>query len=141
MSLTTPSGEGGSFYVQTNTVTDPISISFIDAPLDSVLKCEASSTTSRVDVILHPTYEGSFSASPSFNHKANLQFKYAPDPHGKDKKIYAWSKEDKFNHRMVGFTSWKSNTETLQGQDMRGEYGEITLSSVNAPISLTISGN
>ena len=55
----------GRFRVTAHTTHAPVSLHFVDAPVDSHLAADARTTFSPATVILHPTFEGTFDLSTS----------------------------------------------------------------------------
>ncbi|KAF9476877.1 hypothetical protein BDN70DRAFT_147824 [Pholiota conissans] len=135
LSLTTPSGKGGNFSVDTTTTNSRLSVSFLDAPLDSGLKYYAGSTNGRVDVTLHPTYEGDFDILTSTFSKSLVKFFPGPDPSGRGRYRAASVHSDKGSDS--GQTIWEDPKKPGHG---RKGSGNVFMSTSNAAIVLNIQG-
>ncbi|KAF9479398.1 hypothetical protein BDN70DRAFT_878881 [Pholiota conissans] len=135
LSLTTPSGELGNFTVDTTTTNSPLRVVFVDAPLDSGLEYSGRSANGKVDVTLHPTYEGNFDMSTSRYFRADLKFLPAPDPSGQGRKRASFYQGDR--HRNFGNTKWLENENPVYGPK---DNGNVVISTSNSPIVLNILG-
>jgi hypothetical protein len=135
LSLTTPSGNGGKFTVDTTTTNSALDVTFVDAPLDSVLQHHARTTNSRATVTLHETFEGDLEATTSNYFKADLKFLPAADPSGKGRKRATMVQSNR-NH-LTANTKW---LETENPDYGRKTAGGVVVSTTNSPITLNLLG-
>jgi len=135
LSLSTPSGEGGKFTVDTTTTNVGLDVTFVNAPLDSVLLHHARTTNGRVTVTLHETYEGEFQAATSKWFKADVKFLPAADPSGKERKRGTLVQSDR--NYFSGNTKW---VDTKNPDHGKKTGSNVVLSTTNSPITLNLLG-
>lgn len=133
--LSTPSGEGGKFKVETTTSNVGLDVAFVDAPLNSSLQHYARTTNGKAAVALHETYEGDFEATTSSYFKADLNFLPAADPSGKGRKR-ATIVQSQRNH-FSGNTKWVDTKNPDYG---RKTGSSVVVSTSNSPIVLKLLG-
>jgi hypothetical protein len=135
LSLSTPSGEGGKFTVDTTTTNAALDVTFVDAPLDSVLQHHARTTNSRATVTLHETYEGDLEATTSSYFKADLNFLPGADPSGKGRRRVTMTQSNR-NH-LTANTKWM---DAENPDYSRKTAGAVVVSTTNSPITLNLLG-
>jgi hypothetical protein len=118
----------GAFDVNARTTNSPLSISFADAPLDSKLTVDASTTNGDGRIDLHPTYEGKFEISTSkwFIAKVAVKHQYK-DPARKNRKKTDFTPGG--SGQLRGETRWDTN--------MPGS-GNVVLRTTNSNVALYI---
>jgi hypothetical protein len=85
---------GGAFRIHTTTANGRLATLFSSAPVDSKLHLVASTYNAPASVTLHPTYEGSLSASTSISPIAISINEGVTDPSGEGRKrIFELKKE------------------------------------------------
>lgn len=128
VSASSSTDKAGEFDVNARTTNSPLSVSFADAPVDSKLTVDASTTNGNARIDLHPTYEGKFQISTSrwFPATVNVKDKYE-DPAGKDRKkiVSSWGGRG----QVQGETRWDA--------DKRGS-GNVILRTSNSPVTLNV---
>ncbi|KJA17296.1 hypothetical protein HYPSUDRAFT_70850 [Hypholoma sublateritium FD-334 SS-4] len=128
--LTSSAGEGGNFSVSTITSNSPVFAIVADAPVDSALSFEATTSNGDAHVYLHPTYEGAFDVETSSRFNADLNFLPAADPSGKQRGRASWVQVQKKSH-LLGSTSWSD----------KGSSGTVNVHTSNAAAVLDIVGS
>ncbi|KAG6828516.1 hypothetical protein H0H92_007733 [Tricholoma furcatifolium] len=83
LSLEAPDDIGGNFKINAKTANAPLTLLFIDAPVDSVLNLDAFTAIAPAVVTLHHTYEGAFSATTSLRRPLIVVNRDVEDPAGK----------------------------------------------------------
>jgi hypothetical protein len=85
VSLSTASGSGGEFRVDAQTVNAPLTLTYVDSPLDSQLNSKAITLNAPATVHLHSAFEGSFSIGSSIIGPSVEQHR-VDDPAGEGRK-------------------------------------------------------
>ncbi|OAX40230.1 hypothetical protein K503DRAFT_768789 [Rhizopogon vinicolor AM-OR11-026] len=85
VSLSTASGSGGEFRVDAQTANAPLTLTYVDSPLDSQLNSKAITLNAPATVHLHSAFEGSFSIGSSIIGPSVEQHR-VDDPAGEGRK-------------------------------------------------------
>ncbi|KAG6830309.1 hypothetical protein H0H87_008532 [Tephrocybe sp. NHM501043] len=109
--LETGKETGGGFKVAATTANAPLTLSFLDAPLDSVLNLTAGTSAAPATVNLNESYEGSFSASTSL---VRPLVDFDPDEedpagHGRKRKVRLFTR----GSVMSGSVRWSDDEKEL----------------------------
>ncbi|KAJ3535088.1 hypothetical protein NM688_g7029 [Phlebia brevispora] len=126
-------GTGSSFKTTTKTTNGPLNVSFLTAPLDSVLQFEGSTSNAPASAAMHYTYEGDIylSSGGLFAPKI-MADESSQDPAGRGRQ------------RTVQLTSFNpANRGTLEAKVRWGAeggrpLGSVEMSTSNSPITLTL---
>ncbi|EPQ55234.1 hypothetical protein GLOTRDRAFT_61143 [Gloeophyllum trabeum ATCC 11539] len=125
---TSGSGSGGSFKTSAKTSNNRITLSHVEAPVDSVLDLTARTTNGAATVHLHPTFEGTFELSTSNAQPSVEVSRDEDDPKGRGRRRQVWQ-----TTRRRG---------TLQGtvywDEARKDTGSVKVTSSNAPIHVIL---
>lgn len=125
-------GKGGSFNVTAHGANASVVLDVSAAPVDSRLETNARAVGARADVVLHPTFEGTFLVESARVGGAKLHVrKGIEDPAGRGRK----RRVETFNlrhQRIGGFLGWSSALDKYVGG-----WGSATVES-DEVVSLTI---
>ncbi|KAJ3766738.1 hypothetical protein FB446DRAFT_372022 [Lentinula raphanica] len=76
----------GAFCVRAHNAHSPIKLTFPTAPINSTVHVNAKTAMAPVDVQMHSTFEGAFTAQNSPFDKRVINAEEGPDPEGRDRK-------------------------------------------------------
>jgi len=76
----------GTFNIEANTARGAINVTFPTAPVRSAVHLLADTSLAGVDIVMDPTYEGTFAVHSTPFDKATITAEDKEDPEGKDRK-------------------------------------------------------
>ncbi|KAG6887437.1 hypothetical protein C0995_015310 [Termitomyces sp. Mi166 len=131
LALESANESGGRFKVFARTSNAPLDLSFVEAPVDSVLSFDATTSLGPATVSLHPTYEGSYTATTSFRRPSILVNYDAEDPAGKGRQRQVHSSINR-GPIASGTIRW------FDGGDNKELLGNVEVRTSLAPLVLKI---
>ncbi|EGO21342.1 hypothetical protein SERLADRAFT_476390 [Serpula lacrymans var. lacrymans S7.9] len=121
---------GGSFSVDAKTINGPITVSYTNAPVDSVQTFNAATEGAPVAITMSSTYEGNFRLETSGDNPIVVRESDAKDPSGRGReRVLVKNPQDA--SLMYGTVYWDP-----QGPGWEGSY--ITIRTNRSPIWLTV---
>ncbi|KAI0043761.1 hypothetical protein FA95DRAFT_1609110 [Auriscalpium vulgare] len=127
----TTNGTGGVFSVEASTTNSPLKITILDAPPDSALHLTAHTTNEGAVVNLHPSYEGSITASTTNFAPSLRQLPFVQDPSG------AGRPRGVELHNLRGRTAYGS-VWWVPSQHQEGKAGSVSVWTTNSPVKVTV---
>ncbi len=124
----TSSASEGNFHVVGRTSNAPLSLTFVDAPVDSSLSLAASTSNSPARVVLHKTYEGTFDLASSLVFRPEVEWSPVNDPTERDRHRRVRLDATK-GTRVHGGVSWEEGGE---------DRGSAVIETTNSPLRLVL---
>ncbi|KAF9243212.1 hypothetical protein BU15DRAFT_72402 [Melanogaster broomeanus] len=131
VALTSDSGTGGEFEVDTESSNGSIGLTFTDSPVDSVLKCRAHTSLGKVSVELDSAYEGSYSLQNRLGSMTVEERQGVEDPagNGRQRKVSV--------NRRRGLVSGSVNWVDSDGTSS-GNKGSVVVETSLSTVKLVI---
>ncbi|KAG2142309.1 uncharacterized protein EDB93DRAFT_613861 [Suillus bovinus] len=129
VSLTTASGYGGEFGVDTQTANAPFTLTYVNSPVYSQLNSKAKTANAPATVHLHSAFEGSFSISSSFL-GPSLEQHRVEDPTGKGRERHVTTSRSRGN--IQGSVRW------VDAEHNGGGTGLVQVSTTLSPARLIL---
>ncbi|TFK25381.1 hypothetical protein FA15DRAFT_639645 [Coprinopsis marcescibilis] len=124
---TSDRNDGGKFSVSASTVRGRISLDFPEAPVDHALDLDAVTVLDKIDVRLHPAYQGSFQLKTVLD-RVKLQVNDSvEDPAGKNRKRVVQTTSVTSNV-LDGATWWEEEYRKLGSVLLKTTLGSVVLS-------------
>ncbi|KAF9229869.1 hypothetical protein BU15DRAFT_57784, partial [Melanogaster broomeanus] len=131
VALTSDSGTGGEFEVDTESSNGGIGLIFTDSPVDSVLKCRAHTSLGKVSVELDSAYEGSYSLQNRLGSMTVEERQGVEDPAGNGRQ-----REVSVNRTrglVTGSVNWVDSDGTSSGNE-----GSVVIETGSSSAKLVI---
>ena len=119
---------GGNFHVAARASNAPLSLTVVDAPLDSMLLLAASTSNSPARVALHKTFQGTFDLSSSAVFRPEVDWSPVNDPAEQDRRRRVRLDTIK-GSRVRGGVEWEEGGE---------ERGKVVVETSNSPLRLVL---
>ncbi|KAG6899586.1 hypothetical protein C0993_008960 [Termitomyces sp. T159_Od127] len=129
LSLESAKEGGGKFKVHASTSNAPLELSFAEAPVDSILILDATTSIGPATVSLHPTYEGQYTAATSFQRPSVVINHDVEDPAGRGRKRLVRSLANR-GPIVSGTVRWydgDDNKEFIGNVEVRTSFSPLTL--------------
>ncbi|KAG8785297.1 hypothetical protein FRC15_001626 [Serendipita sp. 397] len=113
--------DGGHFKVTAATTNGHVDVTYLDAPVDSILNNVVSTTNGRIETRLHSTYEGDVTIVTSNAAIEVHQDEETKDPSGRDRqRVVTWG--SRWNTMLSGWIGWG---------EKKPHTGSVTASTTN----------